>query len=226
MISNQKKFEYLKRLVANGKLPHALLVSGVQAREFVLRIFNHDLDKVHPDFLLVEPDGNEIKIAQIRDCIWRLSLKPLATSLKVAVINQAHLMNQEAASSLLKTLEEPRGEALLVLVTEFPEALMAVILSRTQRIKFFPEEDKKPRDYSEITALLKADLVERFKYAEKISKEPELTEILTAWLHYFRRDVVKNKTILQKIQDILFLIEKTNVSRRLALETLMLHENF
>ncbi|TSC74882.1 MAG: DNA polymerase III subunit delta' [Parcubacteria group bacterium Gr01-1014_30] len=226
ILSNQKKLEYLKKLVEANKLTHALLVSGVTAKEFVLQLFGHDISKVHPDFVVVGLKEEEIKISQVRDCIWRLSLKPSTALLKVAVINQAHLMNQEAQSALLKTLEEPKGEAFLVLVTEFPDALLPTIISRVQRVKFFSQEADKPRDYSGITALTKADLAERFKYAENISKSPALSGVLTTWLYYFRRDVIKNKAILQKIQNTLFLIERTNVNRRLALETLMLHENF
>ena len=225
ILSNQKKFEYLKGLIAKDRFPHALLVSGVNAKDFVFHLFNHDLSKIHPDFLLLEPEDNEIKISQIRDCIWRLSLKPSVAKLKVAVINQAHLMNYQAQSSLLKTLEEPKGQTLLALVTELPDSLLETILSRVQRIRFFLQENRKPVDYSEIAALTKADLAERFKYAEKISKAPELGEILTAWLYYFRQDVIKNKAILQEIQTTIFSISNTNVNRRLALETLMLNEN-
>lgn len=220
------RIDYLKRLLQDDKLPHALLVSGIEAKEFALQLFGDSLTKkVHPDFFVVEPEpeSKEIKIEQIRDCIWRLSLTPSVAPLKVAVIDQAHLLNQEAQSALLKTLEEPKGKALLILVTDYPELLFPTILSRVQRIKFHrltqkPEE----KTMAEIAKVAKSDLAVRFNYAEKVSKAPELKEVLTAWLYYLRQDLVKNKAVLQKLQNTYYLISKTNVNPRLAVENFLL----
>ncbi len=93
----EKQIQYLKRLFQEEKLPHALLVSGISAKEFVSKIFGEDVvKKVHPDFTFVAPAEKQIKIEQIRDCIWRMSLSPFAAPLKVAVIDQAHLLNKDA----------------------------------------------------------------------------------------------------------------------------------
>lgn len=223
---NKKIWQYLMKLAETDKLPHAILVSGVSAQEFILRIFGGEIIKrPHPDFLRVEPADKEIQIAQIRDCIWRMSLKPSIAVLKVAVIDQAHLLNQEAQSALLKQLEEPRGKSLLVLITNYPDALFPTILSRVQIVKFFPEKKEQSDNkklLQEVDKLTRADLAERFQYAEKVSKTLEIKEILTTWLHFFRRDLIKNKVLLQKIQLAYYLISKTNVNPRLTLETLML----
>lgn len=221
------KLEHLKKMADKGNLPHALLVSGVSAKDFIRRIFSHDADKkFHPDFIFISPEGKEIQISQIRDCIWRLSLKPSLLTQKVAVIDQAHCISRAAQSALLKTLEEPKGFSSLVLVTDYPSLLFPTILSRVQKVKLFPENKTKTQDYSVISALTKSDLAVRFQYAEKIAKSSDLSGILTDWLNYFRRDLVKNKNILELIQKTFFLIEKTNVNRRLALEYLMLNDNF
>lgn len=221
------KFEYLKKLAEADKLPHALLVSGISAQEFIWRLFNHDIvKKAHPDFIFISPINRKIQISQIRDCIWRLSLKPSFTALKVAVIDQAHCISQEAQSSLLKNLEEPKGKSLLVLVTDYPDLLFPTILSRVQRIKLFLEKKIKVQDYSDIAALVKSDLAARFQHAEQIAQNPDLSKILTNWLNYFRQDLVKNKNILEMVQNTISLIERTNVNRRLALEQIMLNDNF
>lgn len=218
-----KKLEYLKRLAKTDKLPHALLVSGLRAEEFVSQVFGRDIRKVHPDFFLVEPMKKEIQIGQIREVLWRLSLRTWGSRLKVAVIDQAHLMNQEAQGALLKTLEEPKGKSLIVLVCEYPAMLFETILSRVQKMKFSRPFQAPERELMlQISRIAKSDLATRFQYAEKIAKEPELAQILTAWLHYFRQDLIKNKAILQRILTIHYLISKTNVSARLALENLML----
>lgn len=207
-------------------LPHALLVSGVSTEEFVSQIFSEEMiKKAHPDFILVKPIKKEIQISQIRDCIRRLSLKPCLVPFKVAIIEKAHTLNQEAQSALLKTLEEPKGKALLILITDYPTVLLPTILSRVQRIKFHQlGKVRGPRAEAlrEIDQLSKSSLTSRFQYAEKIYKSPELREILTAWLHYFRRDLIKNKALLQKIQTVHYLLSRTNINPRLALETLML----
>jgi DNA polymerase-3 subunit delta' len=99
----------------------------------------------HPDLAIIQAEDSKnssgkegIQISQIRDLIWRLSLRPFSAPFKAAIINRAHLMNQEAQSCFLKTLEEPKGNAVLILITEYPEMLLPTILSRVQKIKFYP----------------------------------------------------------------------------------------
>lgn len=99
-----------------------------------------------PDFMLVEPnakdykfgDGGEIKISQIKKVQNFLNYKSYYGSFKTVVIDQAEKMNQEAQSCLLKTLEEPKGKTLLILISSKPEMLLGTIVSRCQNIKFFP----------------------------------------------------------------------------------------
>jgi len=62
------------------------------------------------------------------------------------VIDKAHLMTREAQNCFLKTLEEPKGKTLLILITNYPLLLLPTILSRVQEMRFFPvnkEEIKK-----------------------------------------------------------------------------------
>lgn len=112
----------------------------------------------HPDVLMVKPkedksvpksgDGRtgtparlsglgEIEIAQIRGVQQFLSLKPYYGSLKTVIVDEAEKMNQEAQSCFLKTLEEPKGRTLLILISSKPEMLLPTILSRCQTVKFF-----------------------------------------------------------------------------------------
>jgi len=66
----------------------------------------------------------------------KLSLKSYGNSYKIGIINDAHLMNVYAQNSLLKTLEEPKGKSVIILVTAYPEMLIATIRSRAQNLKF------------------------------------------------------------------------------------------
>lgn len=103
----------------------------------------------HPDFLSLGcPEGKrELPIelfvgprerrGQAGLC-YELSLRPLPGSRKLAVIDDADLMNDAAANALLKTLEEPPDGAILFLIASNPDALLPTIRSRCQMVRFAP----------------------------------------------------------------------------------------
>jgi DNA polymerase-3 subunit delta' len=154
-LGHQKIWQFLKKSAQIKKLSHAYLFTGQEklgkktlALDFIELLIGQDIKKKpHPDFVLIEPIAKEIQISQIRDLSQRLSLKTFAAPFKTAVIDQAHLMNQEAQTSLLKTLEEPKGNALLILITEMPERLFPTILSRCEIIKFHPVKKDEIKNY-------------------------------------------------------------------------------
>ena len=92
----------------------------------------------HPDLRWISllEDKHTIGIDQIRGLVDDLSLTSYEGSGKVAVIVPADLMTDNAANSLLKTLEEPPGDALIILVADKVGRLPATIFSRCQRIDF------------------------------------------------------------------------------------------
>jgi len=94
----------------------------------------------HPDIRVIEPEGNHIKIAQIRDLCNTLLAKPLEATHRVIVIKEAGRMNREAANALLKVLEEPPAGTFFVLTTCQPSELLPTVLSRCQLITFRPLE--------------------------------------------------------------------------------------
>ncbi|MDP2664267.1 MAG: hypothetical protein Q8P08_02420 [bacterium] len=170
IIGHQKQWKMLKKITEAGEFSHAFLFSGQDkigkkkvALEWLSLVFGEDLRKGHPDLILIEPEGEEsklssspfiknrgkkeIKIGQIRDLIRKLSLKPYSSPIKAALIDESHLMNQEAQTSLLKTLEEPRGRTLLILVSDSPEYLLPTITSRVQTVKFYPVRKEEIRDF-------------------------------------------------------------------------------
>lgn len=123
-----------------------------------------DIQKmIHPDFVLIEPISpqreiqisqtsrsalcNSIGIKQIRDLIWKLSLRSYPSFYKIAIIDKAHLMTQEAQSCFLKLLEEPKGRTVLILISEYPETLLPTIISRIQKLKFSPVEKTEIENY-------------------------------------------------------------------------------
>lgn len=88
----------------------------------------------HPDFYQVAPDGNQIKVDQIRSLCQDLVSTAQQGGRRVAVINYSEKMNQAAANALLKTLEEPGEGTLLILQSSQPAHLLATITSRCQRL--------------------------------------------------------------------------------------------
>lgn len=92
----------------------------------------------HPDVHLLLPDGDEIKIDQIRQVQADLALKPFEGAKKVLIVDGAENMNQASSNAFLKTLEEPPGDALIILITALPQGLLATIRSRCQEIRFLP----------------------------------------------------------------------------------------
>ena len=92
----------------------------------------------HPDVHLVAPDGDEIKIDQVRQIQADLSLRPFEGEKKVLIVDGVESMNAASANAFLKTLEEPPGDALIVLVTSMPQSLLPTIRSRCQEIRFLP----------------------------------------------------------------------------------------
>ena len=165
VIGHQKQWQFLKKSAELEKLSHAYLFSGQEklgkktiAIEWISLLFGENIQKkLHPDFILIGPINREIQISQIRDLNWKLSLKPSIAPLKVAIIDQAHLMNEEAQNCFLKTLEEPKGNTLLILITSHPEFLFPTILSRCQIIKFYPVERKEIESYLRTRALAKRE---------------------------------------------------------------------
>lgn len=90
----------------------------------------------HPDLHLLVPDGVHIKIEQIRDLQKELSYRPLEAPKKICLIESAERMNPAAGNALLKTLEEPTGNALIILLSAHPERILPTIRSRCQRLPF------------------------------------------------------------------------------------------
>jgi DNA polymerase-3 subunit delta' len=157
---NQKNI--LFSMSKKENIPHAFIFSGPNkigkkmiALDFAKNIFCQEknlkgepCDKCYacrsinestfPDVTIIAPeDGSkEIKIEQIWQLSEKLSLKSYGNSYKIGIINDAHLMNVYAQNSLLKTLEEPKGKSIIILITAYPEMLISTIKSRAQNIKF------------------------------------------------------------------------------------------
>jgi len=109
----------------------------------------------HPDVHWVSVDSgtvdaaesisDSIKIEQVRQLKKEIYLKPFEAKIKTFIIDDADRLTLEAANALLKILEEPPADSLIILVTSKPQLLPETILSRCRSIKFsaFGKEELK-----------------------------------------------------------------------------------
>ena len=145
---NIKGQEFAKKYMTNSikrdKINHAYMFEGIEgigketfANELAkILLDTHNLENA-PDCIRVKPDGNSIKIAQIRNLQSDIVVKP-HKKYKIYIIDKAEKMTIEGQNALLKTLEEPPEYAIIILVTNNKESLLPTIRSRCEVIKFTP----------------------------------------------------------------------------------------
>ena len=161
IIGQEKAKLFLKRVMAKQRIPHAYLFTGIQgigktstAKALTMALNCHapeDFDACgacppcrqmlggnFPDFILIKPEGQNIKIEQIRELNRNLGFAPVLGRHRVCVLQQAEAMTGEAANAFLKTLEEPPPGNILVLNVAEPLDLLPTIVSRCQRVPFQP----------------------------------------------------------------------------------------
>lgn len=170
ILGNQEVKEYLKEQVKNNNIVHSYLFSGIEAigkkliaQEFAKDILcfenNNEFCKCkscvsfcgdnHPDFILVNKDSETIKIEQIRELTNKIIEKPILSSKKVYIINDAEKMTKEAQNCLLKTLEEPPEFAILILITSNENLLLTTVKSRCMKINFHAISNEEMKKYCE-----------------------------------------------------------------------------
>lgn len=141
----EKNKRYFEKLLAEQALAHAYLFTGqemIGKRTFALdlaRIANGFLgDSAHDPDRLILDRGRGMGIDEVRTLRRFLSLRPYVGRYRLVIIDEAEGLREEAASALLKVLEEPPASALIFLISANPRALLPTIFSRTMEIKFAP----------------------------------------------------------------------------------------
>ncbi|HHC09123.1 MAG TPA: AAA family ATPase [Actinobacteria bacterium] len=95
------------------------------------------LERTHPDLVTVEPAGRSaITVDQARDLVAAASRSPYEADRQVFLLEEAGLLNDEAANALLKTLEEPSERTIFLLVAEAEDELPATVASRCRTVVF------------------------------------------------------------------------------------------
>ena len=158
IIGNEKNKELLKNTIETESIAHSYMFvgqDGIGKQKFAISFakmilcLSQDKEECnncdscikfntgnHPDFIKIEPDGNSIKIAQMREMQEYIYQKPILSSRKVFIINDAEKMTEEAQNSLLKTLEEPPEYVTIILIVSNENMMLNTIKSRCLRLYF------------------------------------------------------------------------------------------
>ncbi len=168
IVGQERALRILGTLVAGKAVPHALLFTGIDgigksttARALAMtvnceaplqpvaerpwpdacgrcRSCRRIAAGIHPDVIEIGPQGTFLKIGQIRALLTDLALKPYEARFRIVVLTDAHAMTPEAANALLKVLEEPPPQTILVLTAHGTADLLPTVVSRCQPIRFAP----------------------------------------------------------------------------------------
>lgn len=111
----------------------------------------------HPDFNIIVPEGDSIKIDQIREMQSRISRKPNESHLKTWLLDGADHLTEEAQNCLLKVVEEPPGDAAIILTAENPGLLRPTVVSRCQRVRLSTVDPARVREWAERTLGVSAE---------------------------------------------------------------------
>ena len=169
IVGNNNIKQMLQKTVELQNVSHSYLFVGIDgigkkliAKEFAKMIMCLEENKYcnkcksciefdsnnNPDFIYIEPDGNNIKIEQIRQMQSKVIEKPIISNKKVYIINDAQNMTVEAQNCLLKTLEEPPEYITIILIASNENNLLSTIKSRCTIIHFDKIENKELKEYA------------------------------------------------------------------------------
>lgn len=182
IIGHEKIIEMLKTTLKNKTISHSYLFEGEEGlgKRTVATVFAKTLlckeGKLepcnicsscikfdtgnHPDFFLIEPEKDLIKKEEIETLIKNITRAPFESERKIFIIDESDKMNPQGKNALLKTLEEPPSYVNIILISANINHLLPTILSRVQRIKFYPIESSKITKY----------LVEKYHKSEEEAK--------------------------------------------------------
>ncbi len=158
IVGNSEIKEYLIKVSTTGNVSQSYLFVGTEgigklliAKEFAKKVLCLNKEKEqacecksckcfeglnHPDFYVINEEGDTIKIEQIREMTSKIIEPPIVANRKIYIINDCDKMTVEAQNCLLKTLEEPPEFAIIILITARENLVLNTIKSRCMMLKF------------------------------------------------------------------------------------------
>jgi len=216
MLGHEWAVDLLRQHVAQGRARHAYLFTGPQGvgrRTLALRLAQalncqappapgdpcgtcsscvHLQAMQHPDLAVVraEQEGGTLKVDQVRELQHALALSPYEARFRVALLLRFEEAHISAANALLKTLEEPAPQVVLMLTATIPEGVLPTILSRCDVLRLRPLTQEQvsqglqtqwglPADQAHVLACISDG---RPGYALRLNDTPDLMEQRQLWL--------------------------------------------
>lgn len=171
IIGQEQLKEHLQNAISMNKVSHAYIINGERSsgKEFVAKIFamtlqcekqgtepcgechscKQAMNQNHPDIIFVSHEKpNTIGVEDIRNQINNdIVIKPYSGPRKIYIMNEGEKMTVQAQNALLKTLEEPPGYAVILILTANVDAFLPTILSRCVVLNMKPVADELVKKY-------------------------------------------------------------------------------
>ena len=218
-IGNNRIIDFLERAINNGKIAQTYIFIGPDdlGKSTVAMAFAKNLQGenggFNSDLHILEraPEEKGISIAAVREFIKVLNLSSFSNSYKIGVIKEADLLSEEAKSALLKTLEEPKENVIIILLAKDENSLPATILSRGQLLYFQPVPSALIYDYlikhfganrslaKDLSKLALGKPLAAVKLFEDQQAYKNCLEQAELWLSIFGTDVNNRLSVLDKL---------------------------
>ncbi|MBP3801162.1 MAG: hypothetical protein J6I85_03900 [Clostridia bacterium] len=244
IIGNSKIKTYIEASIEQEKVSHSYMFIGIEgigkklfAKEFAKRMLclsNGNCENTcksciefdsqnHPDFEIIEPDGNTLKIDQIRSMQKKIQEKPIISNKKIYIINDSDTMTKEAQNCLLKTLEEPPEFAIIILVGSNESLYLDTIKSRCIILHFDKIDNDSLKTYMEnnyeikninndILKIFQGSIGKAIELKDKIQDYEQIKMILN---QLDKKDIIDiinmSKTIYDSKEEIYSVLEYINV---------------
>jgi hypothetical protein len=213
-------------LIKKNKLAHAYLFFSFNRN--VLLDFSQWLaselepnKKILLDFFSIKPEKKTIGIDQARTVKNFLWQKPIQSSKKMVVIEDAECLTVEAQNAILKIVEEPPAHALIVLLVKSHELLLPTVVSRFQKI-YLSEKIQDQNSSEEIKKIIsdffKGNSFQRSKIIQIALEKEILTDFVNGLIIKLSENKLKNWRLLKELFYRWQLMNQLNLNKRLQLE--------
>ena len=205
-----------KSLAENSHLSHSYFFFGESQKEifnFAKKLANFleigkfgDSSKLLQDLSVIGPnEKGSIGIDEIRNLQKFLYYRPAVAKRKTVIITGAEKLTSEAQSAILKIVEEPPKQSLIILIGQNPENLLPTVSSRFQKI-YFPPSPRLRRA---------SPHPEKSEKEKKESNGDDQTEKLNEIIAKLAKDVKKNHLVLKEALNRLSLMKRFNLNKKL-----------
>jgi hypothetical protein len=215
-------------------MPYSFLITSKNTDDLLAeahKICNQrKVDKL--DINLLESD-KQIGIADVKNLQAKAYLKPFKSKEKALVIAAFFGLTIEAQNALLKLLEEPPNNTIIIVLVDSTDSVLPTIRSRCQIIELTKNLDDENEDLGKYLKLLdlieKAGIGERLRIAQDYSKDKtETIELVEKMILALRKELLENQNSelvgkIKKLQQAYTIIRNTNANLRLSLENLFLN---